>query len=536
MLQCESAKLIKSITRNQADPMDAVSTIQQIDQIDMLSIADENRLKANTELDEKNRGKLGQFMTPAPVAELLASFYDSTSGDIKLLDAGAGVGSLTAAFCKSALDNGLHESINVTAFEIDPVMINYLQGTLADCSAEYAKRGKHFESQIEVADFIESAVNRISANNESDNPILFNKAILNPPYLKIAANSFERKLCKKVGVDSGNLYSCFVGLAIKLLEDGGELVAITPRSFCNGPYFTAFRNLILSETAITKIRVFESRTKAFKGDDVLQENIVFHLVKGGEQGDVEITQSDCGEDEQITRLSVPFNDVVYENDPNQFIHVITNQADLEVAELIGGLPCTLNQLDMDASTGRVVDFRVRKYSKPKSEKGTVPFIFPVHFDNGIIKWPALDSKKPNSIEVAEKTNSLLVPDGNYVITRRMSSKEEQRRVVAAIYESDKLGFDKVGFDNKTNFFHSNGQGLDRSVARGIYAYISCTVVDQYFRTFNGHTQVNATDLRFIRYPSLEVLIALGQSITDQELTDFARIDALVEELVFGELH
>lgn len=36
------------------------------------------------------------------------------------------------------------------------------------------------------------------------------------------------------------------------------------------------------------------------------------------------------------------------------------------------------------------------------------------------------------------------------------------------------------------------------------------MVDEYFRTFSGHTQVNATDLKNLKYPSLQTLQRLGQ--------------------------
>lgn len=65
-------------------------------------------------------------------------------------------------------------------------------------------------------------------------------AILNPPYRKIATRSRERILLNSLGMETSNLYAAFVWLAFRRLAEGGELAAITPRSFCNGPYFRQF--------------------------------------------------------------------------------------------------------------------------------------------------------------------------------------------------------------------------------------------------------------------------------------------------------
>ncbi len=59
-----------------------------------------------------------------------------------------------------------------------------------------------------------------------------------------------------------------------MLRPGGELVAILPRSFCNGPYFERFRRFLLSQAALQQIHLFDARDKAFREDRVLQENII----------------------------------------------------------------------------------------------------------------------------------------------------------------------------------------------------------------------------------------------------------------------
>lgn len=44
--------------------------------------------------------ELGQFLTATPVADFMASMFDTLPSVVRLLDAGAGAGALTAAFVK----------------------------------------------------------------------------------------------------------------------------------------------------------------------------------------------------------------------------------------------------------------------------------------------------------------------------------------------------------------------------------------------------------------------------------------------------
>jgi adenine-specific DNA-methyltransferase len=81
----------------------------------------------------------------------------------------------------------------------------------------------------------------------------------------------------------------------------------------------------------------------------------------------------------------------------------------------------------------------------------------------------------------------------------------------------------VGFENHVNYFHAKGTGLAPNLAKGLALYLNSTLFDQYFRIFSGHTQVNATDLRKMRYPSHDQLMRLGahvkRHIPDQETVD-----------------
>ncbi|HIF9371186.1 TPA: Eco57I restriction-modification methylase domain-containing protein [Photobacterium damselae] len=494
--------------------------------LNLNDIADVNRVEANGRLDEKLRGKLGQFMSSSSVSMLLADMFENVEGEHRLLDAGAGVGSLTAAFVERVKGNAT--SIESTCFELSSVMNHYLGDTLGQCSNTCEENNVQWSQTIVEEDFIQHSVQTLLSEGFTPS---YNKAILNPPYLKIAAKGEERKALRQVDFETGNLYSAFVGLAIKLLEDGGELVAITPRSFCNGPYFNDFRKLLLDTCSINKIHVFNSRKSAFKADKVLQENVVYHLTKGEPQRDtIIVSSSSCADDPNPFVYEVPFDKVVSENNPDRFIHIITDEEEQNIATRAGGLPCSLEDLGIQASTGKVVDFRTRENLSTDFVDGSVPLIFPQHLQKCAIKWPVENAKKPNALLNNESTANLMVQNGTYVITRRLTAKEEKRRIVASIYTADVADVGVVGFENKTNYFHAFGEPLHDGLAKGLWVFLNSSLVDKYFRQMNGHTQVNATDLRTLRYPTREQLIDMGKAFDFEEFNQEC-IDHIIERFL-----
>ena len=126
------------------------------------------------------------------------------------------------------------------------------------------------------------------------------------------------------------------------------------------------------------------------------------------------------------------------------------------------------------------------------------------------------------------TSDLSIEAGVYVLTKRFSSKEQQRLVMAAIYDPTKIGARLVGFENHLNYFQKQGKGLPADPAKGLALYLNSTLVDQYFRLFSGHTQVNATDLRKMSYPTYQQLLRLGGHVKEK-MPDQETIDAIVEK-------
>lgn len=495
---------------------------------------DRLRLAVSARLDPERRSQLGQFFTPLATSRLMASLFTTTTPTLRLLDAGAGIGLLTAAFVEEACRRELRpDRISVVAFEVDETLVPQLQETLSACHDLCQRAGITFEAEIRQEDFISAAAEALRGDLFASPLPRFDCAILNPPYRKINTDSPERRQLRSVGVETSNLYTAFLALVAGLLLPGGELVAITPRSFCNGTYFRSFRRAFLSAMTLQEVRVFEARDHAFRDDAVLQETVIFRAVKGVQPDRVKITSSTGPDTNDERSRDVAYDQVVRPSDTDSFIWLVADDSGSVISERMQRLPARLDDLGLTVSTGRVVDFRAASYLRPQPGPDTAPLIYPGHFGaDGYVAWPNPTSRKPNALARTADSENLLAPAGTYVLVRRFSAKEERRRVVASIYDAERVSPLPVGFENHLNYFHQRGGALPMTIARGLAAFLNSTQVDTYFRQFNGHTQVNATDLRSLRYPTLSELAELGEHIGADYPTQ-SDIDWLIEGLLFG---
>ena len=447
----------------------------------MSLVIDKVRREASSLLNSQRRSELGQFMTSSPIATFMASLF-SYKEHARLLDAGAGVGSLTSAF----LDKALHENtvVDSEVWEIDGVLAGYLKNTLDD----YVQQGRgKISANIHFADFIEDATSAL----QFDSSNRYTHAILNPPYKKISSNSRHRKLLRMVGIETVNLYTAFLALTVLLLKDKGEVVAIIPRSFCNGSYYRP--------------------------------------IKGESQGTVVVSTSHDAKFSDYRQTTFDAAMIVKPNDAEQFIHIPTAIGQTGVPELCTH---TLSNIGLEVCTGPVVDFRLKEYWCDEPSTNTAPLLYPHHFTDGILCWPK-SHKKPNALQLVADGSKCdvrkwLMPRGHYVLVKRFSAKEERRRLVAYHLPYEALEAAHIGFENHWNVFHIEKHGMDEDTAKGLATFLNSTILDEHFRVFSGHTQVNATDLRNMRYPNRELLQKLGQRAKGLP-NDQTTFDRLLEE-------
>ena len=485
--------------------------------------------------DSRRRAALGQFFTPIGVARFMASMLQvcEPPETLRILDPGGGSGILTAAavaeLCRRP-ERDRPASLHATVWELDERLAGDLVRTFDHCRAVCAKAGIAFHGEHRLGNFVLDAVSRADDQDllEPDRHPGFHAAIMNPPYRKLRSDSAERSRMSAVGIETSNLYSAFVWLVLKLLADGGELVAITPRSFMNGSYFRPFRQTLSQELAFRRIHVYDARDAAFAEDGVLQENVIFHGVRGGGAGAVRITTSLGPADDGLLERTVEPDELILPHDPERVLHVVSDETDARIAANMRRLPHTLAGLGVSVSTGRVVGFRARERLRADAAPGDAPLILPGHCARGFVAWPNASGTKPNALTISGPDDDLLLPAGWYVLINRFSAKEDRRRVVASLYDPARIDAENVAFDNKLNVLHRGNAGLPEHLAKGFAMFLNSTAVDAYFRQFSGHTQVNAGDLRSLRFPSADVLDRLGRRV-DGVLPAEERINRLVRQ-------
>lgn len=494
---------------------DNLRIMNAIDQF--LTRTESRRVRCLDDLDSQGQSALGQFFTPDAAARLIASIPRlPREGTLRILDPGAGSGSLTAALLSRVISEAPHLSVELVAVEFDEQVARMLVETLSDCEDVAQDAGVNIQTKLVVGDYIE-----ISSELGDD----FDIVIMNPPYGKMAARSHNRSLMATRGVDTPNLYAAFMALGVANLTDEGQLVAITPRSFANGVYFEQFRNFFLDQISIDRIHIFESRSTVFSDTGVLQENIIVSGTRFGDREHVELSVS-TGHEDAVTSRIVSYSEIVRPDDPARFVRIPALNNDAQIVEQMLGLPATLADLGINVSTGRVVDFRKRDKLIDHPAPEHFPMVYSSNLKAGTVRHP-LQGNKPQFFSAIELNDTkLLVPEGIYVVIKRFSAKEERRRIVAGIWSPSENGTGPIAIDNKLNYVHCFGEGLNRDLAVGLSFWLNSTIVDVFFRTFSGHTQVNATDLRSMRFPSLEVLQKIGRE-NGTELPEQDEIDRII---------
>lgn len=470
--------------------------------------------------------ELGQFFTDADIANYMSSMIDIIEGlnpdnEIEILDAGAGVGVLSIAAVIRCINLG-YCNIKVTLYEIDETLVTILHSIMKEISSILNKE-IFFKYDILNDDFILTRPDKEIKK--------FDLSIINPPYFKYSANnSIYSKCTHDLFSGDPNIYASFMAIVINSLKINGQMVAIIPRSFTNGLYFKDFRSYMERTSSFEVIHIFKSRNKLFKKGNVLQENIICKFIKKPQSEKIRIISSntiDDIKDAEINEYNSSF--IIDKVDNFSMIHIPETLKDAEIMKKANSLKSIFSKEEYTISTGKIVSFRNRDLIVDKKEEYTIPLYNASNVKMMHTIWD-LDNKKNQYFKLLDNHQKLTLNSDIYILLKRLSSKDEKKRLIASLYIPDEKD-NYVAIDNKLNYISKKNNSFTLVEAMGVCSLLNSTFMDNYFRCFSGNTQVNATEIRIMKFLEKEVIINIGEEILKYNNVTQDIIDKIVEKFI-----
>jgi adenine-specific DNA-methyltransferase len=271
----------------------------------------------------------------------------------------------------------------------------------------------------------------------------------------------------------------------------------------------------------------------FKNDNVLQENIILRATKQF-NSDIRITVSLCDKGlKNPTEKVFKTNSLIDLKSRDKVLFIPSNDKETSTIEIFKRWQNTLNDFNIRISTGPIVAFRCTEFLKTEGEinDSLSPLIWLHNIKEMELIYPLQKGKKPGFIINSDESRKVLLKNKNYVLLRRFSSKDDKSRLVCCPFFSSDFETEMVGFENHLNYIHRPNGNLSENEIWGFSALYSSSLFDTYFRTFNGNTQVGATELKQIKIPPLEDIILIGSKIKEFNKPDKQVINEIVNEVL-----
>lgn len=497
-----------------------------------------------TQASPLGRKAKGQFFTPHEISSFMAGLFTLPQGPVfnaSLLDPGAGAGILSAGFCDAVLAKKYAKvSLHIDLYEKDLDVLPFLKKTIATCHLKFKSQGWKLTYKIINGDFILSNINAAQSQlflGSEPTQTRYDFVVSNPPYFKLNSDSPETVLMKEFTSGQPNIYVFFMIVSLQLLKPKGQLIFITPRSFCSGLYHMKFRKWLIDHYAIEHIHNFDSRKQVFYNEDVLQESIIIKIrnctpFTPGLK--VNVSRSNDATFSDLTEGRFPYSEIFHHADA--FIKIPSTQDELHIGKILGKWGLTLHSLGLTVSTGPVVAFRARGYLFHSQKAKTTRLLWMHNIQGLDVRWPLDKAGKEKYISTSEETKNILLPSKNYILLKRFTSKEQERRLYAGVLLGEDIKSKYIGIENHLNYIHKKDGNIQQDEAFGLAALLNTTIIDTFFRSINGNTQVNAGDLRSLPMPPAAKLKEIGRQVRLKKCLPGRELDVLVAKVLGIPLH
>ena len=493
-----------------------------------------------TSTSDKHKKDNGQFFTPKQISDFMANLAKPKSDKISILDPGCGTAILSCSLIEKLVSDSEIKEIELTLYETDKSVVMQTK-LVAEYLTNWLKKQKiGFNYTINELDFVLDNSEAFNSNSlfGTENVKQFDYIISNPPYFKISKADKRASVAKELVYGQPNIYSIFMGLSAKLLKSNGELIFIIPRSFAAGNYFKAFRQSFFNEVSISDIHIFESRDKMFKNDNVLQENIILRATKT-KNSSIRVTVSEC--DKGLfnpTEYLYPTEELIDLKSIDKVLFIPSNQNESDTIKIFRKWNNTLNDYNIQISTGPVVAFRCTDHLKNEGQvNGAIaPLVWLHNVKEMEFAYPLQKGNKPSLIENNKDSRKVLLKNRNYIFLRRFSSKDDKSRLVCCPYFAKSIDTEMVGVENHINYIHRPNGDLNDNEIWGISALYSSSLFDTFFRTFNGNTQVGASELKQIKMPPLKDIEIIGNKVKQSQNHNKQEIDKIISEVLLENIY
>lgn len=348
----------------------------------------------------------------------------------------------------------------------------------------------------------------------------FDLVIGNPPYGRVTLDEPMRNHYARSLFGHANLYGLFTDLALRLAKPGGVIAYLTPTSFLGGQYFKALRQLVTAEATPAAFDFVSDREGVF--DDVLQETMLTTYVRQRRDTPAEVS------------ALVPQGLNAARVEPLGTVRVVQTgepwllprtAADATFLRSITNMPTRLADLGYTVSTGPLVWNRHKSQLRTKRTINTLPLVWA---ESVVPDGFAFSAERRNHVPffAIELDQPHLMTKTACVLVQRTTSKEQDRRLLAAVLPQDFL--DRNGgavIENHLNMVHAPSPDLARVSASTIAALLNTEAADRAFRCISGSVAVSAYELNALPLPRPDQMVMLQDALSS------GAVKATIERMV-----
>lgn len=391
--------------------------------------------------DVKYLKQLGQYFTVEPMIldKLLDDYHPDTERTIKVLEPSCGTGCIIG----HCLNLG-NVKWDILGVDIDANILDTTQNVFKDFN----------NVTISQADFLEHEFHET-----------FDLIIGNPPYFEVPAGKIDKEQFGGVMCGRTNIYTLFIYKSINLLNEGGELRFVVPKTMLSGKYFSKLREFIHQECDIIDIVKFDKNNMFSKA---LQTVIILKLRKRNTIVDRTIT----------TKHTIRFNNNIY---------FVSDSSKLGLS----GNDTTIKELGCIVKTGSTI-WNVHKeclQCEPVLGK-TLPLVMASNINDGNLDITSSSHSKPTEKKqhlIVTDANKNLIETGPFILTNRIVGMNPPK-LKAVLIEQSASYF----VENHVNIIKGPLDALKK-----IKQSLDLNSTTQFIQDVIGSTQVSQNELQNI---------------------------------------